>query len=561
MSTQRSHSTPEPDAQGEQQPAADQVSEEPAFSHVYEPVDPQQQFREYASTDEPDAPAASLSEVFSASDSLPPAYVGPDPYTPFPYAYSGYPPYLQSSQADRSATAPAATPDLSADPLGLPYGYAWSTPPTPPTLPTRPRRDIYLLVTGIIAFICSCLVMLAGLASLGIIVLLDLASASIKTTISDGSYFASLMLLLTFALAGLVGGGFCLYHSIRSLFLRKPSRTIWLPGFWVFLLCYLAVLGIGYWLHIQGMDISSPLLTGGLIYLGGIFPALTLMALGLRRLSKPERDRSQPRRGRRMPRQWPTSWRRMTLALVSGATLSIGLALLLEFIFELLLAGKQFNALNQFMSNPDAGNPPPSLYALILLVFAVVAPLVEELAKPLAVVVLIGRVGSKAEAFALGLACGIGFDIVETIGYISSAYNDWLNVALVRAGSGLLHGFGAAMAALGWYYLTHKAEGAWLRRASLAFACIGYAVLQHALWNGALGLTFLPDPIGSFFQHWSWSYGPLELAGTELVNIGEVIVILIFFVYMCGRLRVGSSRKRVLQPEADLSLALKSGTL
>ena len=84
-----------------------------------------------------------------------------------------------------------------------------------------------------------------------------------------------------------------------------------------------------------------------------------------------------------------------------------------------------------------------------------IAPVVEEAVKPLAVVALIGRIRGAAEAFVLGLACGVGFDMVETSGYIGTGYHDWLNVALVRSGSSLLHGFGAAMVALGWYYLTH----------------------------------------------------------------------------------------------------------
>jgi len=179
----------------------------------------------------------------------------------------------------------------------------------------------------------------------------------------------------------------------------------------------------------------------------------------------------------------------------------------------------------------------------LLLLLSVIAPLVEELVKPLAVLVLIGRVKSKGEAFALGLACGIGFNLVETTGYISSGYNDWLTVALVRSGAGLLHGFGAGMVALGWYYLTHKEESPWQKRLWLTLGCAGYAVLQHAFWNGSVGLAFLPGPIGSFFQNWSWNTGPIALDGIELINIVEMIAILFFFVYVSGRLRAEKVRQ------------------
>jgi hypothetical protein len=169
---------------------------------------------------------------------------------------------------------------------------------------------------------------------------------------------------------------------------------------------------------------------------------------------------------------------------------------------------------------------------------AVVAPLVEELVKPLGVLILIRRVSSKAEAFTLGLACGIGFNLIETTGYISQGYNDWLNVALGRTGAGLLHGFGAAMMALGWYILTHPQEGSWRRRSWLALACSGYAVVQHALWNGSIALVLLPGAPGVFFQTWSWNLGPLYVDGYELVNIAEGVAILVFFLTMARRLRM-----------------------
>ena len=219
------------------------------------------------------------------------------------------------------------------------------------------------------------------------------------------------------------------------------------------------------------------------------------------------------------------------------------------------MLGSQSTAITQYISDPNAGNPPAGLYGLLLILLSVIAPLVEELVKPLAVVVLIGRVRSKAEAFTLGLACGIGFNLVETTGYISSGYNDWLNVALLRSGAGLLHGFGAAMVALGWYYLTHKEEGAWQKRTLLAFGCAAYAVFQHALWNGSVGLIFLPGPVGSFFQNWSWSLGTFQISATELVNVAEMLGILIFFVYMAGRLRARASMPTGVRPTENTRVA------
>lgn len=408
----------------------------------------------------------------------------------------------------------------------IPTASFLPSPGVYPTWPVRPpprQRDTYTLVVGIIAFIGSCLAILGGLAC-ALLMLLAVFEKSIGLLpFSSGQYFGSMMEYLTLAVAGLVGGGCCFYHSMRALFFRKPSRSIWLPRFWIFVSGYLATLGLGLWLHTRGMDVASPLVLGLLIMLAGIFPALAILTLGIRRV--------------RLSRggSWPTTWRRLVLALVSGATLSIALASLLELVFLLLLVGSQSGGFLQFLNNPTSSDNP--LFGILIVLAAVVAPLVEELVKPLAVLILIGRVQSKAEAFTLGLACGIGFNLIETTGYISQGYNDWLNIALGRSGAGLLHGFGSAMVALGWYILTHPRQGPARRRIWLALSCGGYAVAQHALWNGSVALVLLPGPLGTFFQTWSWTVGPLYVDGYELVNIAEVAAILVFFLFIARRLR------------------------
>jgi len=421
------------------------------------------------------------------SSGYPPQAPSYPPYPPFagyPPQSPGYPPYA--------------------------YHYPWQPP--------QPKRDGYLFGVAISSVVGSSLVVLAGLGCLGLFALLAVVPNS---TASKGAYFASIMLFASLAFAGIVGGGFALYHSIRSAFLQKPSADFSLPQFWIFVLLYLAVIGVAYLLQTQGLAVAFLPLTGVLIALAGIFPALAVLALGVRRLHFPRTAR------------WPTSWRRFTLALVSGATLSIGLAAVLELAFMVLLVrGQPVNPL-LCVDQPNISNcQNPATYNIIFIIVALVAPLVEEAVKPLAVVVLIGRVRSAAEAFALGLACGIGFDLIETTGYISSGYQDWLNVALIRTGSGLLHGFGAAMVALGWYYLTHPGK----HRVLKALGCWLYAVAQHALWNGSWGLMLLPAPLGSFFNS-NATIGPVQLPYYEIVNIVEVVLMLVFFIYMTGRLR------------------------
>jgi RsiW-degrading membrane proteinase PrsW (M82 family) len=508
------------------------------------PVEPDPQFthREHVSGSLPSDP--SEAPPFRAAYPPYPTYPGYPPFDqrpgsplqgqgnpPYP-PFAGYPP--QRPGYPPSPAYPSYQGYVSPPPYarydGYPaygYGYPWQPP--------QPKRDGYLFWVAISSLICSSLILLAGLGSLGVVVLL---AVSPPTNLSNSEYFAGVMLFIGFACAGIVGGGFGLYHSIRSAFLRKPSADFALPRFWIFVLLYVAVIGVAYLLQKQGLAVADPPVTGVLIALAAIFPALAVLALGDRRLHFP---RSSP---------WPTSWRRFTLALVSGATLSIGLALLLEYVSQVLLV--QGQAVNPLLciDQPNAPNcQNPGVYNLILLVVAVIAPLIEEAVKPLAVVVLIGRIRSAAEAFVLGLACGIGFNLIETTGYISFGYQNWLSIALIRTGSGLLHGFGTAMVALGWYYLTRPGKHRLLKTS----ACWLYAVAQHALWNGSWGLVLLPAPIGSFFNNLNVTIGPVSLASYEMINIAEAVFMLVFFIYMTGRLRTKTTPPKLAEKGEPVS--------
>ena len=397
-------------------------------------------------------------------------------------------------------------------------GYPGYPPYAMPYSPLRPRRDGYLYGIGITSLIGSSLVILGGLVAL---LLLSILSTVPNSQLSSSEQFSATVTLLAFGLIGLIGGGYGLYHSIRSVFLRKPSADFKMPTFWLFVALYLVTLGAAYALHVQGQDTAYVPLTVFLILMAGLLPALAVLALGDRGLRFPKKG------------AWPTSWRRFTLAIVSGATLGVLVAGLLEFLFEVVLARGQ--GVNPFLCLTNPGAPQcqdPQIYNLLLITVAIVAPLVEEAVKPLAAVILIGRVRSAAEAFVLGLSCGIGFDLIETSGYISSSYPDWLSTALIRTGAGLLHGLGAAMVVLGWYFLTHPGKN----RVGKALGCWLYAVVQHAVWNGSWGLALLPGATGQFFNS-TLTLGSLTLPYYYIVNIAEAIFMFCFFLYMTHRLR------------------------
>jgi RsiW-degrading membrane proteinase PrsW (M82 family) len=447
------------------------------------------------------------------------------PVYPPPQQWQGYPP--QGMPPFQNQGYPVYYPNNTAyqgyPPGYPPYGvypgyngyppYAWQ--------PLRPKRDGYRLAVVIVSLVGSILALLAGLASVLILLLVMIGTAAnpVSRAISGGSYFSGLLTFIAFIIAGIGGGGFSLYHSIRGI-LNKRSTSFRLPWFWIFLILYVLVLSIGYALLANGQEIAVPALSVVLIILAAIFPALTLLALAVRRLRYP---------------QWITTMRRFTLALTSGATLGIALALGLELgLLFLVVRGAGATIALQCIDNPDRpGCGTFTTFDLIFLIVAIVGPIVEETVKPLAVALYIGRILSASETFLLGMACGIGFAVVETVGYIGSGYHDWLAVAIERTGAGLLHGVGAGMVALGWYYLVH-AQKYGVRK---ALGCWSYAVLQHVIWNATAVLGLLPGPVGTSLNSWNLNLGFVALPFLEVLNIIEAILILVFFFYITGRLR------------------------
>ncbi len=370
-------------------------------------------------------------------------------------------------------------------------------------------------------------VSIALLAGLGLLLItLIIAFSPNSSTTGPDKYFDLILQLAAFTGAGIIGGAFGLYHSIRS-FMRRPSADLRLPWFWIFLILYGIVIAIGFSLQSSGNAVTNFTLSAFLIALAAIFPALALLALGVRRLHFPA---------------WPTTWRRFAIALTSGATSGIGLALALELLFGyLLVRGLQANALNCINDPSGPGCGTISSFNITFLFVAIIGPVVEETVKPLAVIIFIGRVRSASEAFVLGMACGIGFALIETVGYIGLGYQDWLTIALIRTGAALLHGFGAGMVALGWYYLFHAKRYRFLK----FLGCYAYAVFQHFVWNATALLVLLPDPVGSTINGWNLNLGFIVLPFTEILNIVEVILILLFFIYITGRIR----KRATTQPE------------
>lgn len=217
-----------------------------------------------------------------------------------------------------------------------------------------------------------------------------------------------------------------------------------------------------------------------------------------------------------------TTWRRAIFGLCVGGLLSTTLTLLVSGViglmaYALILPLRQ--VVSQVIASPDLERLFFSRALVVAMVgTAVVAPIVEELVKPLGAVFLGRRLRSPAEAFLVGMAGGVGFAVVENMLYESSGARLWAAIATLRGVGGVLHPLNAGLVALGWYgVISGTGPGRWGR----LLALYGLAVGIHALWNG--GLTLLLSAAGTyFFATDSWR--------VDVYGIGQPGIVLVFMV-------------------------------
>jgi hypothetical protein len=408
-------------------------------------------------------------------------------------------------------------------------GYPGYPPPGYPIAPyvwypRRPRRNGYQLGMAITSLVSSILIIIGGIFS-GLALLGMTLVPTNTSNISSSGLFASTILYASLMLAGVIGGAFGVLHSSFALALRS-SRPFKLPPFWAFLPIYIILVTVGLLVGASDVIVNNFFLVFPLIALSGILPALTFFAIALRWVRQPKTHEA------------PTTWRRFTLALVSGATSAIFLAVVFEGILTLITTFQFATTDTSFIDNPNAPIPhDPSIIIFVLMIVSVIAPIVEEGLKPLAVVTMIGRIRSAAEAFILGMACGIGFDMIETTSYIGIGYHHWIDVAINRSTAGLLHGFGAGMMALGWYYITHK-DALKGHHIQIGLGCMLYAILQHAIWNGSFVLQLLPAPIGPYLESGTITIVNYQLDAFLIVYVIFSILMLCFLWFVTRKIRL-----------------------
>ncbi len=281
-----------------------------------------------------------------------------------------------------------------------------------------------------------------------------------------------LVALLTLVLLTLGAGGFTTRQVYRSLD-GKPAQTLHLPPIWALIGIFgLAVIVA---LAVAAVDVLNVLLFPLAFVVAATLPPLWAIAWFVRP--------SRPSEGRLVLRH-------ALPAFAGGATVSVILALILEIVLPFLVLTLVVNladaargaveTLLEALAGGDVARAitgPGFVYAFVQL--AIIAPLAEELVKPLVTLPLVGRV-SRRRAFLLGALAGAGFAALENILYAGFGLPFWAGILLVRALGGAIHPLGAGLMAQGWRAVLRgepRAGRTWLAR-------FGLATGVHALWNG-----------------------------------------------------------------------------
>jgi RsiW-degrading membrane proteinase PrsW (M82 family) len=314
---------------------------------------------------------------------------------------------------------------------------------------------------------------LAGLAFLGV------------TVLGGSEWRASLGLMVPLS-AGLFGGGLVAFYALRSM-TKAPPRPLRLLPAWALGGGLVLALALG--LSLWQAEVSRAFLMPVLVAVAAALAPLAVISWVMGR---------QP---------GAITARRGWVALGLGATASTTLAYLLNTLLsaavlflvfgladellplaEDLLESLQFGPLTADLVSP--------WFVIAFVEVAVMAPLVEELVKPLPLLPLLKRLSSPRDALLLGALAGAGFAIVENILYAALLGPAWGGVLATRAMGAALHPLGTGLVAVAWWRVLHSEPDA----ASLWARNYGLAVAAHALWNGTCVVA--ATVAHAWFQGW-----------------------------------------------------------
>lgn len=217
----------------------------------------------------------------------------------------------------------------------------------------------------------------------------------------------------------------------------------------------------------------SAALGAAFFVLGSTLPPYIALTVGLRRLGT------------------SIGWLTLFTAIAIGSFVTVNVAIVLEVALPAAVASLVLPVRDLVSDLLRARSLEEVFFSRGLIIAmiesAFVAPIAEEFAKPLVVVILMSRIHSRREAFLVGMAGGVGFAVLENMFYGGVFFGDrWLEVTAVRSMGAPLHPFGAGIVGLAIYDVWHGRPGAPIRLAG-AFAL---AVGIHLAWNGGIVLLY-----------------------------------------------------------------------
>jgi RsiW-degrading membrane proteinase PrsW (M82 family) len=258
------------------------------------------------------------------------------------------------------------------------------------------------------------------------------------------------------------------------------------------------------------------------------------------------------------------AWTHFLLGLWGSTVISVVLEVLLAIPFLLVLgAGIAFSPQGEellpILANPDAVPSTvliekmasialqPWVLALGLSYVALAVPLIEEVAKSIAIWPMLRRRLSPAQAFLGGALGGIGYGVFEMYLFASSG-PDLPSAIVGRLGATAMHAFATGLVA--WGLAEAVQRGKWLK----LIRNYALAVLLHGIWNGAsvgMGMIELARELGGQAIPGQFAQ-PIQICSSTTIILLALLAI-VGLPWLARRLR----RPRAAPQEADPQSSLE----
>jgi hypothetical protein len=323
------------------------------------------------------------------------------------------------------------------------------------------------------------LLALSGIGLMLFMLTLINGEAAVAADGTESSVVEQSIAFAAMASFSLVPGLILTYHGI-SASMGDGSRESRLPLPLLVAGAYVLVLLAGGWNMLRESPLALPMPL--LHMLAAALPGIALSAMAAR---------GSPWRG--LAVRFVT-WRQLLLSAAISMTVAISIAVYVESIGALyaVVLLMVHNGAFEFAQNADDVFATLEDAAVILtdneqfiagfIAAAVLAPVVEELAKSLGPRFMMRHNTTRAQMFLLGASAGAAFGFLEAMLYglsvIAEDLGAWWWIMLLRGGSTSLHVICTGMAGVGWWYWSIA------RRHGVAAALMAGAIAIHALWNG-----------------------------------------------------------------------------